>query len=72
MWEDQAAVFKVWDLGDSLEPLEKMQAEIDTYHKLSLLQASLLYVQAQIIATWFACCRACSPRFCSETLFMHQ
>lgn len=40
MWEDQAAVYKVWDLGDSLEPLAKMQIETHAYHKLRSLQAS--------------------------------
>ncbi len=40
-WGTQAAVYKVWDLGDSLDPLQEMQAEAFAYNKLKPLQASL-------------------------------
>ena len=40
-WQGIPAVYKVWDLGDSLEPLLDMQDELDAYHKLRPLQASV-------------------------------
>ena len=30
-WQGIPAVYKVWDLGDCLEPLLEMQAELDAY-----------------------------------------
>lgn len=33
-WQGIPAVYKVWDLGDSLEPLLDMQDELDAYHAL--------------------------------------
>ena len=40
-WQGIPAVYKVWDLGDSLEPLLEMQAELDAYQTLCPLQASV-------------------------------
>jgi len=40
-WQGIPAVYKVWDLGDSLEPLPDMQAELDAYQTLRPLQASV-------------------------------
>lgn len=37
-WHDLPAVYKVWDLGDSLEPLLNMQAEVDAYSRMLSLQ----------------------------------
>ena len=47
-WQGISAVYKLWDLGDSLEPLLDMQDELDAYHKLCPLQAS---VSATILVT---------------------
>ncbi|KAL0049129.1 hypothetical protein WJX82_007188 [Trebouxia sp. C0006] len=38
-WGTQAAVYKVWDLGDSLDPLQEMHAKAFAYNKLKPLQA---------------------------------
>jgi hypothetical protein len=40
-WQGIPAVYKVWDLGDSLEPLQDMQDELDAYHTLRPLQISV-------------------------------
>jgi hypothetical protein len=40
-WQGIPAVYKVWDLGESLKPLLDMQDELDAYHKLRPLQASV-------------------------------
>ncbi len=40
-WQGIPAVYKVWDLGDSLEPLLDMQDELDAYETLRPLQASV-------------------------------
>ncbi|KAK9838825.1 hypothetical protein WJX74_003982 [Apatococcus lobatus] len=36
----QDAVFKIWDLGDSFEPLDGMQRELDAYAQLQDLQGT--------------------------------
>ena len=46
-WQSHNAIFKLWDLGDSLDPIGQMHAEVTTYKHLSALQAccSLLHMQ---------------------------
>ena len=48
-WHDLPAAYKIWDLGDSLEPLLNMQAEVDAYSRMLSLQASSL-----VTAVWLA------------------
>ena len=40
-WQGIPAVYKVWDLGDSLEPLQDRQHDLDAYHALCPLRASV-------------------------------
>lgn len=40
-WQGTPAVYKVWDLGDSIEPVLDMQAELDAYQALRPLQVSV-------------------------------
>lgn len=47
-WDHQAAVFKVWNLSDSLGPLFSLQSEKRTYDRLTSLQASLALLQAPL------------------------
>jgi len=37
-WQGIPAVYKVWDLGDSLEPLLDMQDELDAKHSIPFRQ----------------------------------
>lgn len=39
-WQQQAAVYKLWDLGDSLDQVPYMHTEVTMYRHLSALQAS--------------------------------
>ena len=48
-WKLQSAVFKVWDLGDSLEPIHQMRAEVSTYSRLKALQACVILANACVI-----------------------
>ena len=64
-WHDLRAVYKVWDLGDSLEPLLNMQAEVDAYSRMLSLQASSMvtavwlasFVVTVVILAWSGACR---------------
>lgn len=40
-WQGIPTVYKVWDLGDSIEPVLNMQAELDAYQALRPLQVSV-------------------------------
>ena len=39
-WDGSAVVYKIWDLGDTFEPLDSMQQELQAYWRLQKEQAS--------------------------------
>ena len=47
-WQHQSAVFKLWDLGDSLNPIGCMHAEVSAYKHLVALQV-------RVVLQAFAC-----------------
>ncbi len=41
-WKDRPAVYKIWDLGDSFQPLDQMQLELDAYGALQDVQVTAM------------------------------
>ena len=49
IWDEQSAVSNLWDLGDSLEPIQRMCAEVSTYSRLKALQVCVNLANALLL-----------------------